>query len=471
MNKEIHEECGVFGIYSATTKNVAGVVYTGLYALQHRGQEACGIAVCSDGKISLRKDVGLAGDVFTQKVLESINTGKMAIGHVRYGTTGNNDRDNAQPIHTKHPACTMAVVHNGNLVNAGVLRRSLEDSGAIFNTTSDTEIISHIITGLCIEYGDAQRAVVEAMNVLEGAYSLILLFGNKIVALRDKHGFRPLCYGKTPEGDYIIASESCALDSVNANLIRDILPGEIVVFDENGVTSITTHCNKVPPSPCIFEYIYFARPDSVIDGRSVQSARINAGRFLAMEHPVDADIVIGVPDSGIDGAIGYAAQSHIPYGIGFIKNKYIGRTFIAPVQSAREQMVKIKLNPIINTVKGKRVVMIDDSIVRGTTMAYIVKLLREAGAVEIHVRITSPPFLHPCYYGTDIDSAGKLIASNHSVEEICKIIGADSLGYLNKNFLPLLISDNPRLPICRACFDGNYPTRLYSGESKDKFEC
>lgn len=471
MKREINEECGVFGIYSATNQDVAGVVYTGLYALQHRGQESCGIAVCSGGRIGLHKDVGLVGEVFTQKALDTINQGKMAIGHVRYGTTGSNDRDNAQPILTKHPACTMALVHNGNLVNALVLRRELESKGAIFNTTSDTEMISHIIAGCCIKYGDTEKAVEKAMEILEGAYSIILMFCDRIIAIRDKRGFRPLCYGKTPSGDYIIASESCALDSVNAYHIRDILPGEMVIFDENGVRSNTTHCNQATPSPCIFEYIYFARPDSVLEGKSVQQARINAGKFLAMEHPVEADIVIGVPDSGIDGAIGYAARSGIPYGIGFIKNKYIGRTFIAPVQSAREQMVRIKLNPITRTVKGKRVVMIDDSIVRGTTMAYIVGLLRDAGAIEIHVRITSPPFLHPCYYGTDIDSAGKLIASNHSIEEICKIIGADSLGYLSKDYLPLLISDDIDHPICRACFDGNYPTALYGGESKDKFEC
>ena len=471
MNNEIHEECGVFGVYAAAEREVAGIVYTGLYALQHRGQESCGIAVGCNGRITLRKDLGLVGDVFTPKVMKTLGEGRMAVGHVRYGTTGGNDRDNAQPILTKHPACTMAVVHNGNLVNAYALRRELENNSAIFHTTSDTEMISYIITTRCISDGSPEEAVLNAMDILDGAYSLILMFGDRLIAARDKHGFRPLCYGKTPAGDYIIASESCALDAVNAYFIRDIKPGEVVVFDETGVKSLTAHCGKVTPSPCIFEYIYFARPDSVIDGHAVHQARINAGRFLAIEHPAEADVVIGVPDSGIDAAIGYSAQSGIPYGIGFIKNKYIGRTFIAPLQSSREQMVKIKLNPITETVRGKQVVMIDDSIVRGTTSARIVGLLRDAGATEIHVRITAPPFLHPCYYGTDIDSAGKLIANNHSVEEIRGIIEADSLGYLNTDYLPLLISGDVNFPICRACFDGRYPTQVPGGEGKEKFEC
>ncbi len=468
MNKGIHEECGLFGVYAAAECEVADLIYAGLYALQHRGQESCGIAVGCNGRINLRKDVGLVGDVFTPGVMKTLGEGRMAVGHVRYGTTGGNGRENAQPILTKHPACTVAVAHNGNLTNALALRRKLEDDSVIFHTTGDTEMISYIITRRCIAGDSPEQATLGAMDVLDGAYSLILMFGDRLVAARDKRGFRPLCYGKTPSGDYIVASESCALDAVNAYFIRDVKPGEVVVFDESGVRSINSHCGKEKPSPCIFEYIYFARPDSVIDGRAVHQARLNAGRFLAAEHPADADVVIGVPDSGIDAAIGYSAQSGIPYGIGFIKNKYIGRTFIAPLQSARERMVRIKLNPVAETVRGRRVVMIDDSIVRGTTSARIIGLLRDAGAAEIHVRISAPPFLYPCYYGTDVDSPDKLIASNHSVEEIRDIIGADSLGYLNRKYLPLLISDDANFPVCGACFDGKYPTRIPDEESKGR---
>lgn len=472
MTGELHEECGVFGIFAARERDVAHTVYTGLYALQHRGQEACGIAVNKGGRLHLHKDVGLAGDVFSQEILDGFTPGNMAIGHVRYGTTGGSGRENSQPILTKHPYCTMAVAHNGNLANAYELRRSLEQSGAIFHTTSDTEMISHIITRRCMETKNILKAVESATGSLDGAYSMLLLFPDRLIAVRDKNGFRPLCYGKTPDGDYVIASESCALDAAGAKLVRDIRPGEILVFDNTGVYGSTVHCEEVPFTPCIFEYIYFARPDSVIDGSSVHRARLNAGKYLAMQNPVDADIVIGVPDSGIDAAIGYSAQAGIPYGLGFIKNRYIGRTFIAPHQSSREKMVRIKLNPITEAVAGKRVIMIDDSIVRGTTSARIVGLLRDAGAKEIHVRITAPPFTHPCYYGTDVDSKDKLIACHHSLDEICSIIGADSLEYLDMKYLPYLLSDKGDRSICCACFNGNYPTQVPEdiSEGKSVFE-
>ena len=468
MGGEIHEECGVFGIYAAAEHKIAHTVYSGLYALQHRGQEGCGIAVSSGGNIKLHKDVGLVGDVFSPEALSALGSGKMAVGHVRYGTTGSSGRENTQPILTKHPACTMAVVHNGNLVNAYNLRRMLEQDGMIFHTTSDTEMISYVVTRKCMEAKNFEEAVVRSVEVLDGAYSMLLMLPDRLIAVRDKYGFRPLCYGTTQDGNYIIASESCALDAVDAQMVRDVHPGEILVFDRDGIHSVNYEHSEVKKSPCIFEYIYFARPDSVIDGASVHQARVNAGKYLAQDYPVDADVVIGVPDSGIDAAIGYSIESGIPYGLGFIKNKYIGRTFISPGQSSREKMVRIKLNPIAETVRGKRVVMIDDSIVS----ARIVGLLREAGATEIHFRITAPPFMHPCYYGTDVDSKDKLIACHHSVNGIRKLIGADSLGFLNVKHLPYLINADGNSSICCACFNGRYNTQIPcdNKEGKDIFE-
>jgi amidophosphoribosyltransferase len=364
----------------------------------------------------------------------------------------------------------MATVHNGNLTNAAELRRELEMNGSIFHTTSDTEIISYVITRERLNTNTVEEAIVRAMDIIEGAYSLILMFDDKLIAVRDKNGFRPLCYGRTSYGDYIIASETCALNSVSAEFIRDIKPGEIVVFDKDGVHSITDQCGKADEAMCIFEYIYFARPDSSIDGYSVHQARLNAGKFLAEEYPVEADVVIGVPDSGIDAAIGYAKASGIPYGLGFIKNKYIGRTFISPGQKSRENSVKIKLNTVKETVAGKRVIMVDDSIVRGTTCARIVNLLREAGAKEIHVRITAPPFLNPCYYGTDIDSRDGLIANHRTTAEICRMIGADSLGYLKKERLADLTGSCGTHSYCTACFTGDYKTNLSDEIKRDLFE-
>ena len=466
----LREECGVFGVYSAEASDVASTVYYGLFALQHRGQESCGIVVNDDGVFKDYKDTGLVNDVFTPEIIQGLGEGNIAVGHVRYGTTGSNDRSNAQPIVVNHIKGKMALAHNGNLVNSGELRRQLELEGSIFHTTSDTEVISYIITKERLTAPSIEQAVNAAMNRIKGAYSLVVMSPSKLIAVRDENGFRPLCYGKTQDGRYIVASESCALDAVGAEFVRDIKPGEIVVFDRNGVRSIDVHCKKSPCSLCVFEYIYFARPDSVIDGCSVHIARQRAGAFLALEHPVQADVVIGVPDSGLDAALGYSKQSGIPYEIGFIKNKYIGRTFIAPGQKSREDKVKIKLNPIVEVAKGKRIVMIDDSIVRGTTSARIIKLLREAGAKEIHMRVSAPPFLNPCYYGTDIDSRENLIACKHSVDEIAKLIGVDSLGYLSIESVKKIAKGVHGTGYCTACFDGNYPTAIPSAPMKNRFE-
>ena len=406
----IHEECGVFGIFGTKRENVANIAYYGLYALQHRGQESCGIVVNDDGVFSSYKDLGLVSEVFSKDTLSSLSKGNMAVGHVRYGTTGGTTRSNTQPMEVNHQRGKMAIAHNGNLSISLELRDKLELSGAIFNTTSDTETIAYVITRERLKVSSIEEAVSKAMNSLEGAYSLVLMSSTKLIAARDPHGFRPLCYGKMMDGRYVVASESCALSAVGAVFIRDVLPGEIVVFSKENVVSRKEHCNKEKRKTCIFEYIYFARPDSVIDTISVSLSRCKAGELLAESYPVDADVVIGVPDSGMEAALGYANASKIPYGIGLIKNKYIGRTFISPGQDERLDQVRIKLSPVKNVIEGKRVVLIDDSIVRGTTSKRIVKLLKDAGAKEIHMRISAPPFLHPCYYGTDIDSEENLIA-------------------------------------------------------------
>lgn len=466
----LREECGVFGVFSPQTADVASTAYYGLFALQHRGQESCGIVVNDDGIFQSYKDTGLVNDVFTPQILAKLGEGNMAVGHVRYGTTGGNDRSNAQPIVVNHIKGRMALAHNGNIVNCEHLRRELELEGSIFSTTSDTEVISYIITKERLKAPSIEQAVNQAMRRVKGAYSLVIMSPSKLIAVRDAHGFRPLCYGKTEDGRYVVASESCALDAVSAKFIRDIRPGEIVVFDQDGARSITDHCGEADGSLCVFEYIYFARPDSVIDGCSVHNARMRAGAFLALEHPVQADVVIGVPDSGLDAAVGYAKQAGIPYEIGFIKNKYIGRTFIQPGQKSREDKVKIKLNPIADVVRGKRVVMIDDSIVRGTTSARIVKLLREEGAKEIHMRVSAPPFLNPCYYGTDIDSRENLIAAKHTVDEIAQIIGVDSLGYLSVENVKQIAKGLHGAGYCTACFNGDYPTEIPETTSKNRFE-
>ena len=466
----LREECGVFGIYSKTSDNLAADTYYGLFALQHRGQESCGIVVNDDGLFNEYKDTGLVNDVFTPEILDRLGQGNIAVGHVRYGTTGGNGRNNAQPIVVNHVKGRMALAHNGNLTNSFELRSALELEGSIFHTTSDTEVISYIITKERLRCPTIEDAVNEAMNKIKGAYSLVIMSPSKLIALRDENGFRPLCYGMTEDGKYVVASESCALDAIGASFVRDIEPGEILVFDKNGVRSIRDHCDKKEHRLCVFEYVYFARPDSVIDGCSVHTARARAGAYLALEHPVQADVVIGVPDSGLDAAVGYSKQSGIPYEIGFIKNIYIARTFISPGQKSRENKVKIKLNPITDVVAGKRVVLIDDSIVRGTTSARIVKLLREAGAKEIHMRVSAPPFKNPCYYGTDIDSRENLIACHHSVEETAKIIGADSLGYLSVDNVKKIAYGCAGKGYCTACFDGEYPTEIPQNTEKNRFE-
>ena len=463
----IHEECGVFGVISPEVTDVAGLCYYGLYALQHRGQESCGIVINDDGVFSSHKDLGLVSEVFSGDALSRLPRGAMAVGHVRYGTTGGNNRNNCQPIEVNHQKGKMALAHNGNLSNAMELRNQLELSGAIFHTTSDTETIAYIVTRERLRTPSIEDALSAAMNTLEGAYSLVLMSAQKLICARDPYGFRPLCYGKTPDGTYAVASESCALTAIGAAFIRDLEPGEILVFGPGGIVSRKEHCKTREKKLCVFEYIYFARPDSVIDGVSVHVARLRAGKILAREHPVEADIVVGVPDSGLDAALGYSQESGIPYGIGLIKNKYIGRTFISPGQDTRLDQVKIKLSAVEESVRGKRVVLIDDSIVRGTTSGRIVKLLREAGAREIHMRISAPPFLHPCYYGTDIDSRDHLIACHHTVAETASIIGADSLGYLPVSKLGALAESTC---YCSACFDGNYPTDIPADTRKDRFE-
>lgn len=468
MFDSIHEECGVFGIYSKMKTDVAVSTYFALYALQHRGQESCGIAVNRDGVIHCHKDMGLVPDVFNHDTLAHLGEGQIAIGHVRYSTTGNSNRTNAQPLVVRHVKGNMALVHNGNLVNAFELREQLELSGAIFHTTNDSEIISYVITRERLKSPSIETAVESAMNQLKGAYSLVIMSPQKLIACRDPKGIRPLCIGQNDQGDVIFASESCALDSLGARFLRDVEPGEIVVADENGLRSIRTHCGGCGQL-CVFEYVYLARPDSVIEGVSVHEARLRAGALLALNSPVQADVVIGVPDSGLDAALGFARQSGIPYGIGFVKNRYIGRTFIQPTQAQRENAVRIKLNALSATVKDKRVVLIDDSIVRGTTSARIVRLLREAGAKEVHMRISSPPFLYPCHFGTDVDSQENLIACQLSCEEICRQIGADTLAYLSVEDINK-IALGAHCKFCDGCFTGRYPVVIPKHIPKDKFE-
>lgn len=459
--RKINEECGLFGIISTKRNSVAAITYYGLFALQHRGQESAGIVVNDNeaNKFRSYKDAGIVDDVFESGTIDYLGDGNMALGHVRYGT-GNNSRLDAQPIVVNHVKGRMAIAFNGEINNAKELREEHEMNGMIFHTTSDTEIMAYSIIKERLLTGNLETAVAKAMEKFIGAYSLVIMSHNKLVAVRDRHGFRPLCYGRMSDGAYVVASESCALDAVGAKFLSDVRPGEIVVFDQNGMRSITDNCGKVPRRLCVFEYVYFARPDSVIDGCSVHNARVRAGAFLAKQFPAEADIVIGVPDSGIDAAIGYARESGIPYDIGLIKNKYIGRTFIDAGQKFREKKVRIKLNPVSSVIKGKRVVLVDDSIVRGTTSARLVKLLREAGAKEVHMRISSPPFVSPCYYGTDVKSKDVLIACKYSQEEIKKMINVDSLGYLSLENCKKIPCDHD-MGYCTACFDGDYPTKIF----------
>ncbi len=461
----IHENCGVFGIISDKPVDVASICYLGLFALQHRGQESCGIVVNDEGMFVSHKDLGLVSEVFSKNTLTSFPMGTMAVAHTRYGTTGATNRNNCQPIEVNHQKGRMAIAHNGNLSNATQLRSALELTGAIFHTSSDTETIAYIVTKERLTAPSIEEALSRAMNSLEGAYSLILMSPQKLICARDPYGFRPLCYGRTKDGMYVVASESCAVKAVGADFIRDVEPGEILVFNKDGIQSRREHCGEKQKKICIFEYIYFARPDSVLDGQSVHIARIKAGEELAWRNPVSADLVIGVPDSGLDVALGYSRASGIPYGIGLIKNKYIGRTFISPTD--RMNQVNIKLSAIEAVVKDKRIVLIDDSIVRGTTSRRIVSILRKAGAKEIHMCVSAPPFIYPCYYGIDIDSQDKLIACHHSISETAEIIGVDSLSYLSLDSLDTLSGNHN---YCSACFDGRYPTKVPSDTRRNLFE-
>ncbi len=466
----LHEECGVFGIYDkAGTEDVAAAVYSALYALQHRGQESCGIAVNVDGVLTGHRDLGLVNDVFNPSVMASLPTGgKMATGHVRYATSGSRTRANAQPMVVHHCKGAMALCHNGNLTNAAELREELEMQGAIFHGSSDTEVACYLITRNRLNSPSIEAALSKTMDMIKGAYSFIVMSPTKLIAARDPHGFRPLCIGTLEGGGYAFASESCALDAAGATFLREVLPGEIVVADKNGLRSLKEHCETVQSSMCVFEYIYFARPDSQIEGCSVHEARKQAGRFLAQNQKIDADIVVGVPDSGLDAAIGYSQESGIPYGIGLVKNKYIGRTFIQGTQKQRENSVKIKLNAVTSTIKGKRVVLVDDSIVRGTTSARLIKLLREAGAAEVHFCISAPPFRYPCYFGTDIPDQKMLVATGRTTEQINEVIGADSLGYLTVEQAEKM-AVGATCGFCTGCFTGKYPIEPPSEKKLDTY--
>ena len=466
----LHEECGVFGVYDFDGNDVASSIYYGLFSLQHRGQESCGIAVSETqgpkGKVSSCKGMGLVNEVFDAEKLEKLK-GDIGVGHVRYSTAGASTVENTQPLVLNYVKGTLALAHNGNLVNAPELRRELELTGAIFQTTIDSEVIAYHIARERLNTPNVEEAVKNAMLKIKGAYSLIVMSPRKMIGARDPFGFRPLVIGKR-DNAYFFASETCALDAVGAEFIRDVEPGEIVTISpEGGIQSDKTLCQKTH-ARCIFEYIYFARADSRIDNVSVYNSRIMAGKILAEEHPVEADIVVGVPESGNVAAMGYALQSGIPYGMAFVKNNYIGRTFIKPKQSVRESAVKIKLNALRDVVNGKRVVMVDDSIVRGTTCDRIIGMLKQAGATEVHVRISSPPFLYPCYFGTDVPSSDQLIAYKHSIEEIRQMIGADSLGYLPKERLDELVDGSHGY--CDACFTGNYPVEPPEDDIRGEFD-
>ena len=452
----IHEECGVVGLSLQNDNDVAASAYYALYALQHRGQQSAGIAVNDDGVITAHCDEGLVHDVFDESTLASLGTGRMPVGHVRYATTRDDSRVHSQPLLVNHVKGSLVLAHNGNLTNDAELREELELQGSIFHTATDSEVIAYTIIKERLNTSSIEEAVSKAMERIEGAYSLVIMSPTKLIAARDPHGFRPLCMGEFPCGGIAFASETCALDAMGAHYVRDIEPGEIVVAKNGKITSRREHCGKKKHALCVFEYIYFARPDSYIEGCSVHAARKRAGAFLALEHPVQADVVIGVPDSGIDAALGFSQQSGIPYGVGFIKNKYIGRTFISPNQTAREKGVRIKLNPVVETVKGKRVVLIDDSIVRGTTIARIVKLLRSAGATEVHVRSAAPKFLYPCYFGTDVPSREELLANKYDDIGLLEKLNVDSIGFLSIENAKHL-AGNGCLDYCVGCFSGEYP--------------
>lgn len=452
---KLHEECGVFGIFTPDNKDAKHSLYYGLCALQHRGQESAGMALCDTdgpmGNIYHHKGMGLVSEVFHKETLDTL-TGNIGIGHVRYSTTGQSCIENAQPLILNYLKGTLALVHNGNIKNAAELRDSLQKEGAIFRGTTDSEVIAYLIAKERTKCGTIEEAVTKVAGFLKGGYALIVMSPRKIIGIRDPLGLKPLCLGRRGK-EYILSSESCALNAIDAEFVRDIEPGEIVSITKDGISSDRSLC-QCKHAHCIFEYIYFARLDSCMDGISIYNSRIKAGRLLAQSYPVDADLVVGVPDSGLTAAVGYSQESGIPFGLAFYKNSYVGRTFIKPTQKERESAVHMKLSVLPEVVRGKRLVLIDDSIVRGTTIAGLITLLKKAGAVSVHVRISSPPFLYPCYYGTDVPSNKELIAADNSPEEIARRIGADSLGYMKLEDLSAM-SDN--LPLCRACFDNQYP--------------
>lgn len=452
---KLHEECGVFGIFTPDNKDAKHSLYYGLCALQHRGQESAGMALCDTdgpmGNIYHHKGMGLVSEVFHKETLDTL-TGNIGIGHVRYSTTGQSCIENAQPLILNYLKGTLALVHNGNIKNAAELRDSLQKEGAIFRGTTDSEVIAYLIAKERTKCGTIEEAVTKVAGFLKGGYALIVMSPRKIIGIRDPLGLKPLCLGRRGN-EYILSSESCALNAIDAEFVRDIEPGEIISITRDGISSDRSLC-QCKHAHCIFEYIYFARLDSCMDGISVYNSRIKAGRLLAQSYPVDTDLVVGVPDSGLTAAVGYSQESGIPFGLAFYKNSYVGRTFIKPTQKERESAVHMKLSVLPEVVRGKRLVLIDDSIVRGTTIAGLITLLKKAGAVSVHVRISSPPFLYPCYYGTDVPSNKELIAADNSPEEIARRIGADSLGYMKLEDLSAM-SDN--LPLCRACFDNQYP--------------
>lgn len=454
---KIKEECGVFGIYDLSGENVTSSVYYGLASLQHRGQEACGLAVSRTngerGNIQFCKDSGLVNEVLKEEKLKSME-GDIGIGHVRYSTTGASVAENAQPLVLSYIKGSLALAHNGNLMNVPELKWELIQNGAIFHTTTDSEVIAFHIARERVHTKTVEEAVKNTVKKLKGAYGLVIMSPRKLIGVRDPYGLKPLCLGKKKNA-YVLASESCALTAVGAQFIRDILPGEMITITREGIHSeIFAEVKKT--AHCVFEYIYFARLDSTIDGVNVYDARIRGGRLLAKAYPADADLVAGVPDSGIPAAKGFAEESGIPFGFAFYKNSYVGRTFIKPTQKEREAGVRLKLSVLTSAVKGKRIVLVDDSIVRGTTIANLIHMLKEAGAAQVHVRICAPPFLYPCYYGTDVPSNDQLIASSHSTSEIRDLIGADSLGYMQTEWLEEMAGG---LPVCMACFDGKYPIK------------
>jgi amidophosphoribosyltransferase len=449
----LHDHCGVFAVYGHP--EAAKLTYLGLYALQHRGQESAGIVVSNGTSLLCHRGMGHVAEVFTPDVLAGM-VGNAAVGHTRYSTAGNTDLKNAQPLTVSCQKGQVAVAHNGNLVNASTIRRDLESRGDIFQTTSDTEVILHFLARS--KHTGVPESLADALDRVEGAYSLVALFKDSVFGIRDPRGFRPLSLGKL-DGAYVIASETCAFDLINATLIRDIEPGEMVILESRGITSLR-YAPPVNPAQCIFEHVYFSRPDSVVFGRSVQTSREMLGRLLARQHPVEADMVVPVPDSGVPAATGFSEESGIPMKIALIRNHYVGRTFIEPRQSIRDIGVKLKLNPVRSLLEGKRVILVDDSIIRGTTSRKIVRIVREGGAREVHMRISCPPTVSPCYYGIDTPTRQELIASTHSVEEIRQFLGADSLGYLSLEGLRRAVEDDPHGRYCLACYTANYPTAV-----------